>query len=417
MPLLTLADLVSVTTPASALNLELSIAAALGLTTTAWQPLSPEMTIEGVNAQIVSSYSATVNQIAQGGFASTAAVIPGTDPNFTDVNGFNTSWMDLISINVFNVARRAATFATGSGAGGNPLVVNNTSATAYTYQVGQLHFQHPVTGATYTNTGAGTIAGSTTSPIDIQADAAFAGSKGTAAVGITLIMLTPLPGVSPTVLSQSIIGADAESNSALLVRDQAKLGSLSPNGAAQAYNFVATSIPIPALQATAPVPFNHYSVTSPITRVATTQTNGVVGVYVANAAGAPSGPDIAQVLAAIQAICVPLSVTATVSAVGQVALNLVYTVYIPTSSGLTAATVIANINTAIANYCSTVPIGGVTGSAGNIVPYDELIDVIMNANPGTRDLQLTNPSGNVSIPPTSVPVPGSTTGGTVVFVT
>ena len=104
MPLLTVSDLLSVSTQADALQLELTICAALGLPTTAWQPLSPEMAILGTNSQIISSYSVTVSQIAQGGFASSAAIIPGTG-TLVDGNGYTTTWMDLISVNNYNVSR------------------------------------------------------------------------------------------------------------------------------------------------------------------------------------------------------------------------------------------------------------------------------------------------------------------------
>jgi hypothetical protein len=404
MPLLTISDLVTVTTFADALALELTIATELGLPTTAWQPLTPEMAILGVNATIVASYSATVNQIAAGGFSSLAAVIPGTDPAFTDSDGFNTSWSDLISVNVYNVTRIPATFATGS------ITLQNTGASPYPLTLGQFHIQHPVTGATYSNTTAPTIPASGTAVVAFQADAGYPGNSGTLAAGIVPIILTPLSGVTALAPVVSLIGTDAETNAALLIRDQSKLGSLSPNGAAQSYVFVATSIPTPANQATAPVPFNHYSVTAPITRVATTAVNGTVLVYLANSAGAPSAPDIASVNAAIQAICVPLSVTAVVAAAGQVALNLVYTVYFPASRGVASSTIVNNINTSIAAYCATVPIGGVTGALPNIIPYTKLEEIIIDANPGTIEVVLTNPPGDLSISPTSVPVPGAPTG-------
>jgi hypothetical protein len=413
VPLLTVADLLSVSTQADALQLELTICAALGLPTTAWQPLSPEMAILGANAQIVATYSVTVSQIAQGGFASSAAVIPGTG-TLVDGNGFTTTWMDLVSVNVYNVQRIPPTFALGN------VPVNNTGAISYPFTTGQLHFQNLITGATYSNTGAGTIlAGAVNFPIQIQADAAWPGSLGTTPSGQVLSLLTPLSGVAPQPLPTTLTGTNIETNAALLQRCIAKLGSLSPNGASQAYDFVATSIPTSATQAQATFPFNvlPYTVTAPITRVATllNVATGNVGVYIANASGSPPGGDVTTVAAAIQALATPLSVTSTVAAVGTVALNLLYNVYVSQSSGLSAAAVKANIDTAVALFCSTVPIGGLTGSVPNIIPYDDLIDVIFNANRGTVDLQLLNPGANLPIAPTSVPVLGVTQSGSQVF--
>jgi hypothetical protein len=412
MPILSVSDLLLVTTPDDALNLELAIAATLGLPTTAWQPLSPEMTIFGVNAQIIASYSATINLIAQGGFPTSAATIPGTGAS-SDGAGFLLTWMDLCSVAYYNVSRVPASFATGN------VPVNNTSAAPYTYAVGQLHFQNPLTGATYTNTSAGTIAAATAGQnIAIQADAGFPGSSGSVSAGNKLVMLTPLSGVTPQPIAVSLVGTNIETNAALLLRGQAKLGSLSPNGAASAYNYVATSVPTPAARPSATFPFNQLvdplgnpiTVSSPITRVATqlNPVTGVVGVYIANSSGAPLGPDVSAIAAALQATAVPLSTTATVAAVGTVPLDLFYNVYVRQSTGLSAAQVIANINDAARTFCQTAPIGGWTTTAPNIIPYDELIDVIINANPGTVDLQLLNPPGNLPIGTTSVPVPGTT---------
>ncbi len=420
MPILTVADLLTVTTEADALNLELAICAALGLPTTAWQALSAEMAILGTNAQIIATYSATVNQIAQGGFPSSAATIPGVAPN-VDSDGFLTTWMDLCLAAYYNVTRVPATFAAGT------MTVTNTSGTPYAFSVGQLHFQNPVSGATYSNTASGTIAGSGSTSLLVQADAGFPGNAGTMASGVP-ILLTPLSGVTVQALTVPLVGTNLETNAAALLRGQAKLGSLSPNGAAQAYNFVATSLPTSTSRPTAAFPFNGLVdstgspivVTAPITRVATqlNPVTGLVGVYVANASGAPSGGDIAEVFAAIQALCTPLAVTVTVAAVGTVPLNVLYNVYVKQSSGLSATQVLANIDSALTLFCQNTQIGGYTTSAPNIVPYDELVDVIINANPGTVDLTLIQPGGNLPIGPTSVPVLGTTqsTSANVFFV-
>lgn len=409
MPLLTVADLFTPATQADVLALELSIAAQLGLPTTAWQPLSPEMVIEGVNAQLSATYSIEVSQIAQGGFATSAAfmVAPiGSDPSTIDSNGKLTTWMDLIALNIYGIFRIAAAFANG------PIPVTNTGATTYTYSPSApLHFQNRVTGATYTSTGSGSIApGSTT--VNVQADAPYIGSKGTIAAGSLPFLITPLSGVSVTPLTTSLIGTDAEANQPLVQRCFNKLGALSPNGSAQSYQFVATSVPTPATVATAQFPFNSAGITvsAPITRVATflNTLSGVVGVYIANAAGSPSGPDVTAIFNAVQLFCVPLAVTATVNPVSPVPLNLNFNVYVKTSTGATPFSVLTNIDNAIAAFCASAPIGGFTTPKGaNYIPVDELIDVIMNANPGTVDLQMLNPAIDLPIAATAVPVPGT----------
>lgn len=279
----TLASLVTPAMQASALSQELEIAQSLGLPTSSWFPLDPSRTILQVQAGVISSYSQTVALIAQGGYLSYAALM-------IDVNGAPiTSWMDLVSINNYNVTRIPAALAAGS------VLVGNASGTTYTYSPNQpLHFQHPVSGATYTTTGSGTIAGGGSNvPVLIQADAAFAGHVGTAAAGVTLILLTPLTGVTVVPLTASLIGSDAETNAALLLRCQNKLGSLSPNGAPQAYQYVATSLPVfgsilpDGTQFNAPTSSNPYGVKAAVTRSETVLNfaTGIVDLYVANAAG------------------------------------------------------------------------------------------------------------------------------------
>jgi hypothetical protein len=420
MPLLSVSDLLTVTTAPDALNLELSIAAGLGMPTTAWQPISVEMTILAVNAQIVASYSVAINQIAAGGFPTTAATIPATSTN-NDGNGFFMGWEDLCLLNYYNIIRNPVTFATGN------FTVNNVSAIGYgPFTPGTLHFQHPITGATYSNTGTVSISGSTSGQtIAVQADAGFPGNAGTIAAGVTPILLTALSGVQPQPVSTSLVGNNIETNASALLRGQAKLGSLSPNGASQAYTYVASTVPVPANRATAVFPFNELvdatntaiTVSSPITRVAT-QLNpitGTVGVYVANAAGAPSGADILELGSAIQALSVPLSVTAFVAAVGTLALDLFFNVYVKTSSGLSSAQVLANIDAAVQVFCQNTPIGGYTTTTANIIPFDLLVETIMNANPGTQDLQLLNPAGDLAISTTAVPVPGTRNPASQVF--
>jgi len=414
VPLLNVADLFTPATQADVLALELSIATQLGLPTTAWQPLSPEIVIEGVNAQLSATYSVEVSQIAQGGFATSAATIlapAGADPTTVDNQGYLTTWMDLCLLNIYNVTRIPATFANGS------VPIGNVSANTYPYSPNQpLHFQNAITGATYTTVGSGSILPGSTS-VTVQADAQWIGSKGTTPAGQTLLLITPLSGVAPSAQLVSLIGTDAENNGSAGLRGFNKLGSLSPNGAAQSYLYVATSVATPATQSAAKFPFNSisFTVSAPITRVATflNTLTGLVGVYIANASGAPSGPDVTAISGAIQLLSTPLAVTVTVSAVSTVSLNVNFNVYIKTSSGLSATQVLNNIDLAIANFCAAAPIGGFTTPKGaNYIPYDDLVDVIFNANPGTVDLTLLNPPGDLAIPTTAVPVPGVRTATT-----
>ena len=288
----TLADLVTPTTQAGALSLELTIAQQLGLPITSWQPLDPSRTILQINSNIVAQYSQTIAYLAQGGYASYAAQM--VDVNSNPV----TTWMDLRGVDQYNVSRQPATLATG------PVPVANTVATSYPYSpTSPLRFQNPASGATYTSSGSGTVSPAASPPtpvttdITVQADAAYAGSIGTSAQGVVLTLLTPLAGVSVSALTSSLTGSNAETNAHYLARCQAKLGSLSPNGAPGAYVYTAESIPVfgTALSDgtlfTQPTSTQPFGVTAPISR-ATTQLvtgTGIVDVIAGNASGPLEG--------------------------------------------------------------------------------------------------------------------------------
>jgi hypothetical protein len=406
MSILTLADLVSPANPTDVLTIELSIAQQLGLPTTAWQPLGMARTLLADESQVISGYSGVVNLIAQGGYASYAALMVDDSGNPI------TSWMDLILTNNFNVTRVPITFASG------PVPVSNSSATSYPYSIGQLHFQNAATGATYSNTTAGTIASSGASTVQVAADQAWGGTIGTTGAGQTLVMLTPLPGVAPTAQVISLVGQNAESNAASLLRAQRKLGTLSalgqisgttappnPAGPSSAYAFVATSIP----QAAVASGVWPYAVVTPITRVTVVTAAGVVIVYIANAEGQPAAGDFDAVSAAIQFLCTPQAVTSLVVAASNLPIDIAYTVYVQAGGSTTTTQIKANISNALAEYLATVPIGGVSASAPNIVPLDALIATIMNANGGTVDLQMINPTTSRAISAGFVPVLGTVT--------
>lgn len=404
----TLADLTTPTTPTDALTQSLQIAQQLGLPTTAWQPLQMIPDVIATNATLAADETQLTSFVAQGAYASTAATM-------IDANGNSvTTWMDLRLSDQYNVVRIPASFAAG------PVPYASTSTHAYAPN-NPLHFQNIVTGATYTSTGTGSISVGIGS-IPVQADAI--GASSTSGAGVTLVMITPLSGVTIQPLTVSLVGSDAESNSAALTRSQNKLATLAPvqtgdqpgpvsGGAAGTYAYVAKTIP----QDSAANPAPPYTVTSPITRVAEVTAGGlgIVTVYLANAQGAPSVADIAAVNAAIQALVTPGSVTVVVNAATPISVNVTATVYVKTSSGLTNGQITTNIDDALATYFAGVPIGGYTTTAPNILPTSDLINTMIDANSGTIDVVMTTPSTAVSVGQSGVPQSG-TIAITVVFV-
>jgi hypothetical protein len=387
--IVTLSELVSPSTAADILALELSVATQLNLPVTSWQPLDPSRTLLQTQANLYAVTSSEIAGVAQGGYASYAAVMLAGSSPFNDGAGFLTTWMDLRCTDQYNVSR------VEPGAAAGPIPVQNTTAAAQTYVAGQLHFQHPTSGATYTNTAAGTVTGGgtalspVTSTIQVIADPNFVGPAGSLSVGQTAIMLTPFPGVTTIAQTSSLVGTPIETNAHYLARCEAKLGTLSPNGAPSAYTFVAESLPqfgssisppsdiadfaaspvtsiataatalLTALGFTngtqlytAPTPANPWGVTTPVTRCAATLNigSGQVYVYAANAAGGVTG-------------CAQLAIT-----------NVTWT------------TGVATVTTASAHGLgpgSFVIIGGVVGAAG-----------VNNAVASTPAWQLVTASGS-----------------------
>ena len=178
---------------------------------------------------------------------------------------------------------------------------------------GSVHFRHPSTGATYSNTldgefiAAGTALAPTYVLMPVEADVAYPGSNGNAVQGVTLSMTTPFPGVSVCALgtygsSDNLVGTDAELNFALLARCKQKLQAISPDGADGALKYVAETPSIVALFGT---------VSAPITRARRwlDYATGIVWLWIANADGPALAGDVAVVQEAEQALAVPTGMT------------------------------------------------------------------------------------------------------------
>ena len=387
----TLDSLVTPITPAEALASELTQAALLGLDTTAWQPVSPSRTILELNANIISGYSGYVNLIAKGGFASYAATI-------TDINGGEvTTWMDLVSEQVYATTRIPATRATCA------MTLTSTTVNG-PYSPGQIIIANSATGAQFANDVAVNLAiGANT----IQFSALLAGSASSSGVASLTVFVTPIVGVTAT-NAAAAVGTDAEGNAALLARDLAKLGTLSPNGPSQAYYAIATGMLDP-LQ-----PWYDPTLTSAITRVVTFTGAAAVGCVIANASGAVGVGDIGRVNTQIQKWCVPLGTVAVVATADNLVIPITATVYVPTSAGLTAPAVVTSATSALTSYLAAINIGGVTGATPNIIPYSELIAVIARSVTTTA-VTLVAPAADVPLAVTDVAVLGLVT-ISVVFV-
>ncbi len=351
----------------------LSLCATAELSTSAWQDGSVVRTIITILSQVIAAKSELEPEIAKGGLGDLASP----------------EWAKIWAQSIYDVLFVEAASATGT------VDLANSSATVYTPAAGELIVANTNSGQTYRNLNALTIpASGSLADVAIQAD--IVGIAGDAAPGEITTLVSALVGVTVT-NPVAVLGADEETTSALVARTRAKLGSLSPLGPKDAYNYVAQT---PELAATS----------TPITRSKTTadSATGEVTVYCATAEGAPISGDIDIVQAALDKWAEPWCVTATAVAANELSVDITYQVWIRTS--LTSAQVQTAIELALLHYLASVPVGGVVVPPDDGSIYVESIThVIHTTFPGIERVLVTIPAADLDLAAYEVPVLGTIT--------
>lgn len=353
----------------------LSIAASLEMPTTSWQSGQPILTLLTTVSQKLADLSVIAVDITKGGFGD---LLPSD------------AWADIWALSRFNVVRVSAVQATGK------VNATNASLSNYTLAAGEFIVAHATTGKIYRNTTAIVILATVgLADIDIAADEPGTGSNATPAT-ITVVVST-LVGVGVT-NPLSVLGTDKETTFALVTRARAKLGSLSPNGPKDAYNFVATT---PELSATS----------TPITRTRTVAdlTTGNVSVYLATAAGAPSAPDVAIVQTAIDTYAEPWGITSTAIAATPHVIAITYQAWV-SGSQLTSAQIQTAIGGALATWFAALDLGGyVIPPDTGAIYVSALEQVIGQATPGILRVVVSIPAADVVLTPNEVATLGTIT--------
>lgn len=362
-------DLFRAQTRAEVEDSMLAFAAELGFTVTAWQPGGVARTIIAVVAQTVANLTVVLASMNRSGFLDLASG----------------GWLTLLAYYVYGVERIAAS------AGECQYEVTNASASSYgPFAAGTLHVAHATTKKTYTNKASITIAPSATTTFEIVADEVGSGSN--AAIGTITTIVTTLIGCTGT-NPAAAVGVDAESDAALRARCRAKLGALSPNGARDAYVYVATST------------------TPSVTRARTVASTGAVTVYVAGPAGPVAGGDVDVVDAAIAEQAVPLGVTAAVDSADGVTQAVACNVHMLPSASLTLGQLTVLVQDKLLEFFKAAPVGGYAGT----IKRDLLQATIASAAPGyVYHVELTTPAVDVALDPNEVAVLGTTTIGMTV---
>lgn len=331
----------------------------------AWQPGGVYREILVVVAQKLADLTEVTSAIAAGGLLDFASG----------------GWLTLLAKSAFGVDRILKTFGTTTES------MTNNSVTTYVIAAGDLHFLNATTGKTYTNTTGGTLtSGGGTLDVTIIADES--GTDSNAVPGDIDSLVTPLLDVVVT-NATALSATDDERDSDLKQRCRDKLAALSPNGAAAAYDYFAKS----AVR-------DSDGSNVGVTRVKTTQTNGSVTVYVANASGPVSGTagdpttDLGAVNLLIQSKCVPTGITATVVSAAQFSLLVEADIYLKHGSSLDSTTAKQLVLEQLQDYFETIPIGGYDIGSGGRVFVAALTGQIFQAHEDIIDVVITTPSSD-----------------------
>lgn len=333
-------------------------------------------------------------------------VIPALRAPFLDYA--TGDWLALIAWLVYN---RPPIVATGGTA---PLDVENRSTISGTVAigVGKIRFRNKVTGKTYTNTTAATVAqwgGSGAFPIAaptmiFQADEAGIGSNanpGDIAPFPATPQTAPSVGlyytnVAPVTTSPPIYGSDAETDASIVTRCRAAVGDLSPGGPRLAYVSVALDPRGAFTRRGLTVP-PQWTSTPSITRVRIQEPGAaVVNVFLASASGPAAGSDtdpasdVGMASVAIQMFVVPPGELCTVAAAVTQNLALgVITLDVAAESLVTTDDAASTATAALEAYFAVLPIGGaknVGGSQGYV--FRNALAAVAGKGPGVVTVDL-----------------------------
>lgn len=316
-----------------------------GISTTAWQAFSPIRAVIAVLATLLALVQNMQVDANRGGFLGLAL-------------GF---WLTLTAKQVYNVDAGTATFALGQ------VVAANSGGGVYDLDPGDLIVQNTITKKTYHNTGTVHIgAGASGVLIDVEADEV--GSASTATPGQVTLLVTALLGVTVTNISP-IVAQDDEQPDALRARCLEKLGSLSPNGAADGISFVART---PALNGGVAV--NRVKILPP-------PGDGTITCVVANSLGPIA--DVTSIQNAVDTLATPEIATVVVISATAAPRTYATTVYVDRKSNASPADVTAAVKQSVFDYINSLPIGGIelVPGAGKI-PWRKVVGAIESTKIG-----------------------------------
>ncbi len=372
MPLLPIEDLVEEQSVDQVKSTMLSTLATLGLTTTSWVAGGMVRTIIALVAEIASPFTTVAANVNKGGLRNYATG----------------EFLTHLALSMYNVERVESTPGEG--------VLSYTNAAAVPYgpfAAGEFRIAHVSTGKTYTNSASLTILAATTADFDIVADEV--GTDSNAAAATITVLENALIGVTVT-NADPVVGVDRETDAALRTRCTAKLGSLSPNGPRDAYNYVATT---PELVGGAIV--NRTLVTD--------GANGTVDMRLAGPNGEIDPADVTLVDDGIQSLVVPICITATVASADALVIPVSYTAWIYADENLTEPEAEALVEEQLTNYFATIPIGGYRKPSTTGQVFVNAIEGEIRKAANFFEVSVSTPAATTAVLTTEVPVLGAIT--------
>ncbi len=370
MTILSVAQLFAAQTADVFIAQGLAVAQSLGITTTTWRTGDPTKSLYNFLAQALAAREPVLAQYVKAGFLSSA--------NDDD-------WLTILASDVYGVPRVDATFATSN------VQLTNTGGGFYPISPGDLTFKSSISGKTYHNTNGDAEVGGPLSAGAMRTYAVAADSAGsTSSAGVNEIntLVTSLLGVN-VISSSQAVGVDRQDGASLKAQCLATLGALSPNGPADAYEYVCRN---PALTGA-----------QDITRASSfgDNTTMTVTVYVAGAAGPVAGASVTAAQAAVERWATPLCVLPTViNAVADtinVTASITPAALIPAGFGTLASAALQKLFAAFA----------IGKGAGYTIDPTTITTAIRNAFPTATGLPVYTPASPITVAAGHVPVLGS----------
>lgn len=371
-------------------DLLLTIGRFLGLETTSWLDGEPTNTQFYTQSEYLASLEANIQGYIAAGFGTFAAAVPGLK-----------EWLKLWAFETFGYEAREATFAETT------VTLTNEQGGYFSAEqlaAGRLTFENTTTGKTYINSSGsfGDLPldgiGST---VQMTATANEPGSDSNASPG-EIALQTGLPGVVASIESAAI-GQDEETSESILRNARAKLGPISPNGPADAFESIATDVE----KTGAP------GVTR--ARAYSDSTTGDVFLYLAGPSGAVSPDDVLRVEDAIVKWATPQCTTPHVASAINRVINVTYELWVYNTIGLTGDEIEELEKTALEAWFPLRPIGGDTiegESSGKV--YTEGIGEVLKGQGTVRphlvNFRLIVPALDTALSQQEVPVLGTPTG-------